>query len=106
MGITGLTNLINCKKLYNTKPGNSNGKKIDYYIDCMGQLYLIYDYITAMFERENILNDNSMKENLILEGDYKKLMDINIDDFTTKAAEYIIQTILKSYFYPLSKCIL
>ena len=48
MGITGLTNLINCKKLYNTKPGNSNGKKIDYYIDCMGQLYLIYDYITAM----------------------------------------------------------
>lgn len=95
MGITGLTNLINCKKLYSTKPVNSNGKKIDYYIDCMGQLYLIYDYITAMFERENSLNDNSMKENLILNNDFKKLMDINIDDFTTKAAEYIIQTILK-----------
>ena len=95
MGITGLTNLIKHKKLYNTKSSSSKDKKIDYYIDCMGQLYLIYDYITALFERENSLFINPIKENLILNNEYKKLMDINIDDFTTKAAEYIIQTILK-----------
>lgn len=95
MGIEGLAYIITTKNI-NHQSNYKLGNDVNYYIDCMGLLNDVCDYLSSKYKKENSsLLKNTLKNDLIENNLFEELVNLNINEFINKSAIYILETINK-----------